>query len=104
MQPDICIICDPSKLDDDGCLGAPDMIIEIASPSTIKMDTHEKFLLYEKHGVKEYWIVYPKDKAVNAFILQENRKYDNGHLYERKGTIPVHIFDGHLIEWDDIFP
>jgi len=85
VQPDICIICDPSKLDDDGCLGAPDMIIEIVSPSTAKRDTNEKFLLYEKHGVKEYWIVYPKDKAVNAFILQENGKYDNGHLYERKG-------------------
>ena len=103
VQPDISIICDLSKLDEDGCLGAPDMIVEVLSPSTAKKDWTEKFFLYEEHGVKEYWIVHPKDKAITVFLLQENGKYNAGILYERKGTIPVHIFNGYLIDLSDIF-
>jgi len=104
VQPDICVVCDLSKLDDAGCCGAPDMIVEIFSPSTGKRDTHEKFMLYEGAGVKEYWIVYPKDKAVNVFILQDDGKYNDGHVYEDDGKIPIHIFDGYSMEWKDIFP
>jgi len=103
VQPDICVICDLSKIDDRGCCGAPDMIVEILSPSTLKNDTIVKFALYEESGVKEYWIVQPKDKAINVFLLQENGKYDNGTLYELKGKVPVHVFDNHLIDLDDIF-
>ena len=103
VQPDICVICDLSKLDEEGCCGAPDMIVEILSPSTLKRDTIEKFTLYEEFGVKEYWIVHPKDKAINVFLLQENGKYDNGTLYELKGKVPIHTFDNHLIDLDDIF-
>jgi len=104
VQPDISVICDLSKLDEDGCLGAPDMVVEVLSPSTAKKDWNEKFFLYEKHGVKEYWLVHPKDKAVTVFLLQDNGKYDAGTLYERKGSIPVHIFDDYLIDLDAIFP
>jgi Uma2 family endonuclease len=103
VQPDICIVCDLSKLDERGCCGAPDMIIEILSPSTSKKDLNDKFALYEEHGVKEYWIVHPNDKAVNVFLLQENGKYDDGALYELEGKVPVHIFDNYLIDLDDIF-
>ena len=104
VQPDISVICDLSKLDEDGCLGAPDMVVEVLSPSTAKKDWNEKFFLYEAHGVREYWIVHPKDKAINVFLLQDNGKYDAGVLYERQVKIPVHIFDGYLIDLDDIFP
>jgi Uma2 family endonuclease len=103
VQPDICVICDLSKLDERGCCGAPDMIAEVLSPSTAKKDMTEKFTLYEEHGVKEYWIVYPKDEAINVFILQEDGKYDAGTLYEFEGKIPVHIFDDYLIDLSDIF-
>ena len=103
VQPDICVICDLSKIDDRGCCGAPDMIVEILSPSTLKKDVTEKFDLYEEHGVKEYWIVHPQDKAITVFLLQENGKYDAGTLYEREGKVPVYIFDNHLIELTDIF-
>ena len=103
VQPDICVICDLSKIDEFGCCGAPDMIVEILSPSTLKKDITEKFALYEESGVKEYWIVQPKDKAINVFILQESGKYDAGTLYELKGKVPVHIFDNYLIDLDDIF-
>jgi Uma2 family endonuclease len=103
VQPDICVVCDLSKLDEYGCCGAPDMIVEILSPSTAKKDLTEKFDLYEEQGVKEYWIAHPKDKAVSVFILQENGKYDEGTLYERSGKIPVYIFNNYLIDLDDIF-
>jgi Uma2 family endonuclease len=101
VQPDICIICDPSKLDERGCLGAPDFIAEIQSLSTAKYDLNEKFNLYEAVGVREYWVVFP-DKAVQVFLLQSDGKYDNGTLYET-GKVPVHIFDGIEIDLNDIF-
>lgn len=103
VQPDIFVVCDLSKLDEDGCCGAPDMVVEILSPSTARKDMTEKFVLYEANGVREYWIVYPKDKAVHVFLLQDDGKYDAGHIYERLGKIPVHIFNGYLIDMEDIF-
>ena len=103
VQPDICVICDLSKLDVRGCCGAPDMIVEILSPSTLKKDMVEKFALYEEFGVKEYWIVHPKDKAIHTFLLQEDGKYNAGTLYELEGKVPIHVFDNYLIELNDIF-
>jgi Uma2 family endonuclease len=103
VQPDICVICDMSKLDKRGCCGAPDMIVEVLSPSTTKKDTTEKFTLYEESGVKEYWIVHPEAKAINVFLLQENGKYDAGVTYEWEEKIPVHIFGNYLIGLEDIF-
>ena len=103
VQPDICVVCDLSKLDDRGCCGAPDMIVEILSPSTIKKDVFDKFALYEEFGVTEYWIVHPMDKAISVFLLQENGKYDEGTTYELEGKIPVNIFNNYLIDLNDIF-
>jgi len=103
VQPDISIVCDLSKLDKRGCCGAPDMIVEILSPSTLKKDVNEKFNLYEEHGVKEYWIVHPEAQAINVYILQKDGKYNDGTVYEYEGKVPVHIFDNTLIDLKDIF-
>ncbi|MDR1022825.1 MAG: Uma2 family endonuclease [Prevotellaceae bacterium] len=100
VQPDVCIICDPSKIDDRGCLGAPDFIAEVQSPSTAKYDLSEKFALYEASGVREYWVVFPA-VGVQVFLLQPNGKYDEGTTYEA-GKIPVHIFDGLEIDLEEI--
>jgi len=102
VQPDICVICDPSKIDDNGCIGAPDMIVEIQSFSTAKYDLNEKFKLYETFGVSEYWVVYPREVGIEVFLLQSDGKYDNGTRYER-GKIPVTIFNGYEINFEDIF-
>jgi Uma2 family endonuclease len=103
VQPDICIICDESKLDDKGCLGAPDLIIEIVSLSTVKKDVEEKFNLYEESGVKEYWIVQPNDETVTVFHL-ENGKYQHKGIYTRGSKVEVGIFKGKLdIDLDDVF-
>ena len=106
VQPDIVVICDPSKLDDSGCIGAPDLIVEVNSPSTSKRDLNLKFNLYETAGVKEYWIVYPDAKAVNVFILQPNGKYDDGKTYEvLRGTtkVPVKTLKGLVIDLEELF-
>ena len=103
VQPDICVICDLSKIDKRGCCGAPDMIVEILSPSTLKKDITEKFALYEEFGVKEYWVVLPESEAITVFLLQENGKYNDGTTYEWEGKIPVYVFNNYLIDWNDIF-
>ena len=103
VQPDICVVCDFSKIDERGCCGAPDMIVEILSPSSGKKDLTEKFVLYEESGVKEYWIVYPDSKAITVFLLQSDGRYDAGTVYELEGKVPVYVFDNYLIDLDDIF-
>jgi Uma2 family endonuclease len=103
VQPDICVICDLSKLDDKGCIGAPDLIVEILSPSTTKHDRVTKMKLYEEFGVREYWIVNPKTKTVYVFLLQPNGKYDSEVKYECNQKAPVHIFEGLEIDLKELF-
>jgi len=73
VQPDLCIICDEEKLDERGCNGAPDLVIEILSPGNSKKEMGIKFNLYEEAGVKEYWIVAPTEKAVFVYYLQNDK-------------------------------
>ncbi|NGZ89450.1 Uma2 family endonuclease [Psychroflexus maritimus] len=89
VQPDICLVCDLEKLDEAGCLGAPDLIVEILSASTAKKDYNEKFNLYEENGVKEYWIADPANKSIEIFSLM-NEKYESLGLYiENEGITEV---------------
>jgi Uma2 family endonuclease len=75
VQPDLCVICDPSKLDDRGCNGAPDLIIEILSPGNSRTEMKDKFELYQEAGVLEYWIVSPIEKMIQVFKLNEQGIY-----------------------------
>lgn len=102
VQPDICIICDLTKIDSKGCLGAPDLIVEIISPSTAKKDMNEKFNLYEENGVKEYWIVSPDSNAVDQYYLVDN-KYERKDLYVKGQTIASTAFPDLKINLGDIF-
>lgn len=86
IQPDICVICDLEKLDDRGCVGAPDLIIEVLSTSTMKKDYNEKFNLYQENGVKEYWLVNPEAKSLQIFFL-ENEEYHEFDTIEDKDEI-----------------
>jgi len=102
VQPDICVVCDPLKIDKRGCLGAPDLVIEVQSFSSARYDLTEKFDLYEASGVREYWVVFPYEEGVMVFLLQPDRKYDQGTKYE-SGKVPVHIFGDYEIDFMDIF-
>ncbi|KAA5807943.1 Uma2 family endonuclease [Thermoanaerobacterium thermosaccharolyticum] len=103
VEPDIAVVCDKSKLDNEGCKGAPDLIVEITSPSTARRDRVEKFNLYEKNGVKEYWIIEPELKIVNVFTLQENNRYGRPEIYTEEDKIKVYIFDDLVIDLKDVF-
>ena len=103
VQPDICVVCDLSKIDAKGCIGAPDLIVEVLSPATLKYDWNYKFNLYERSGVKEYWIVDPRAKEVNVFLLQPEGNYDLGTTYECNQKAPVHIFKGLEIDLNELF-
>ncbi|MDR1595248.1 MAG: Uma2 family endonuclease [Prevotellaceae bacterium] len=105
VEPDVCVIFDPSKLDERGCLGAPDLIVEIllSCNNTAKRILNEKFHLYEATGVREYWVIYPEKEMLKVFILQDNGKYDNGTVYVKKGKAPVHIFEGLSIDLKKLF-
>ena len=75
VQPDLCVICDPAKLDDRGCVGAPDLIIEILSPGNSRTEMKDKFELYQEAGVLEYWVVSPIERMVQVWKLNEQGFY-----------------------------
>lgn len=102
VRPDISVICDPSKLDNLGCKGVPDLIIEILSPSTQRCDRVVKFNLYRKAGVREYWIVDPDGKTAQSFIL-ENGYYIPKEVGLPGEKMPVQIFEDCVMDLVPVF-
>ena len=102
VQPDICVICDRSKLDTQGCLGSPDLIIEIVSQSSTKTDVKDKFALYQENGVLEYWIVRPSENTVEQFYL-ENEKYVFKATYVKEDIISPVLFPDLEINLEEVF-
>lgn len=102
VQPDICIICDQSKLDEKGCLGAPDWIIEIVSPGNTKREIDDKFEIYQENGVREYWIVQPTDETVTVFDLEE-QSFQFRKIYNNVDQAVVGIFPGFTIDLKGVF-
>ena len=103
VQPDISVFCDKNKLDDKGAVGAPDLIIEILSPSTAAKDLKEKFFLYESIGVKEYWIADPYNETLTIYIRGEDKKYPRGVVYAEKDKLKVNIFSDLEMNIEEIF-
>ena len=102
VQPDICIICDQSKLDERGCIGAPDWIIEIVSPGNTKKEIDDKYFLYEENGVREYWIIQLTDETLTVFDLK-NAKYQFRKIYNNVDKAPVGIFPGFEVDLVEVF-
>jgi len=73
VQPDLCVICDPEKLDDAGCIGAPDWVVEVLSKGNSKKEMKAKFAAYEEAGVREYWVVQPEYSNVLVYALENGR-------------------------------
>ena len=100
VEPDVSVICDPNKLTDRGCSGAPDLIFEIVSPASRKMDYSLKNMIYSQAGVREYWIVDPKRETVLCYFFEGE---DYPQMYTFDDIIPVMIYDGKLeINFADI--
>jgi Uma2 family endonuclease len=103
VQPDLTVICDPSKITEKGCEGVPDLIIEVLSPSTAKKDRGQKKRLYERAGVKEYWIVDPSNQTVEVFMLSDQGMYKEAGLYGKEDEIKVGLFEVLSIDLNTIF-
>lgn len=103
VQPDIVVICDSSKLDEKGCKGAPDLIIEIVSPASASIDNIKKMELYEKNGVKEYWIVHPIYKIITIHKITENGLYGKPEIYSEEDKIKVELLKGLTIDLSLVF-
>lgn len=101
VQPDVLVVCDSSKLDRRGVRGAPDWIVEVLSPSTAGHDQIRKRQLYERHGVREYWLVHPIDRVLTVYRLQD-REYGKPELYELRGETAVGALPEIVIQWDDL--
>ena len=101
VQPDLLVVCDGEKIDDRGCKGAPDMVIEILSPSTAAHDRFRKFNAYQNAGIREYWIVDPDYRTVQVHILENGRYFIKIHGETDK--IPVFVLEGCEISLPDVF-
>jgi Uma2 family endonuclease len=102
LEPDIVVVCDPAKLDKKGCTGAPDLVIEILSPTTARHDKVVKFNKYQHAGVREYWIVDPDTKTIQVCVL-ENGRYILSSYDEDTGTVPVSALPGCGIDLRAVF-
>ena len=94
VEPDISVICDSDKLDDRGCIGAPDWIIEIVSPSSQRMDYMTKLFKYRTAGVREYWIINPMTETVQTYLFEG---IEDSVQYTFNDEIPVGIYPGFKI-------
>ena len=102
VQPDIIVVCDPKKLEKKGCVGAPDLVVEILSPATAKLDWNDKFKLYEAAGVREYWIVHPEEQFVHVFRLVDGKFQFNG-AYFAEDSVKIGIFEDVTIDLKNVF-
>ena len=103
VQPDLCIICDKTKIDELGCLGAPDLIVEILSPGNSRKEMRVKYELYEESGVREYWVADPERQTVHVFGLNENEVFESKKIFVSDDVMHSFIFPDLLIDLNEIF-
>lgn len=103
LQPDICIICDTSKIDGRGCIGAPDIVIEILSPGNNKTELIHKYEIYEEFGVKEYWVVSPGDKTLLKYTLNKEWKFQSSKLFTLNEKVYSEVLQGFELDLDEVF-
>jgi Uma2 family endonuclease len=103
VQPDICVVCDLSKLDERGCIGAPDIVVEILSPGNNRKELKNKYEVYEEAGIKEYWIIHPQEKTFFKYLLDENGKYQSSHLLTLGDEVSSDILPSFVLKLDEVF-
>jgi len=101
VQPDIMVICDKTKIAEEGCRGAPDLVIEILSPSNTALEMERKRSLYRKAGVREYWVVDSRDNRITVYCFKDGATFTN--TYEASDTIPVDVFSPFSITLEQVF-
>jgi len=102
VQPDLCVICDPEKIDERGCLGAPDIVVEILSPSNNRKELKNKYEAYEESGVKEYWIVSPQDYTFLVYTLV-NGSFVPSRLMTEGDVVRSEVLPGFVLDLEALF-
>jgi len=100
VQPDITVVCDEKKRGSEGCRGAPDLVVEILSPSNSAIEMQRKFGLYQRAGIREYWVVDPENKELTIYRFGENLGF---HVYKGGDTVTSTVLTGLRIVLDQIF-
>ena len=103
VQPDLSIICDLDKLDERGCKGTPAVVIEIISPSTAKKELNEKFNLYERSAIPEYWVVFPGLNVIVVYSLDDEGKYQKTGEYAANQVLTSPLFPGLEVKLEEVF-
>ena len=104
VQPDICVVCDEKKFTEQGCNGAPDLVIEILSPGNSKTEMREKYAVYEESGVKEYWLIDPANEAGIIYTLDKKGKYIGSPFYTSGQQMKSKVIKGFKFDVENIFP
>jgi len=102
LQPDVCVVCDPAKLDKRGCLGAPDIVVEILSPGNNAKELKTKYEVYEEAGVQEYWVVSPQDNTFLVYILT-NGKYVPLRTMVAGDVFASSVLEGFSLDLTELF-
>jgi Uma2 family endonuclease len=102
LQPDLCVICDASKIEERGCLGAPDIVVEILSPGNNAKELRNKYEVYEQSGVKEYWVVSPQDKTFLIYTLH-NDKFQPSRLMAPGDVVSSAALPGFTLDVEELF-
>ena len=102
LQPDICVICDTSKLDDRGCIGAPDIVVEILSPGNNSKELKNKYEIYEESGVSEYWVVSPQDQTFALYRLEAGT-YQSSRLMVAGDIVTSTVLPGFTLNLSELF-
>ena len=101
MQPDVLVVCDPTKIGEKRVRGAPDLVVEVLSPATAGHDMVLKRRIYEQAGVREYWLIHPIDRVLTVYRL-EDREFGKPDVQELKGETAVGVLSGVTIQWDTL--
>ena len=103
VQPDICVVCNPDKIDSKGCVGAPDLVVEVLSPGNTDKEMKEKFEIYEENGVKEYWLVEPDHQIVLVYKLNDEGKFIGLKPFVASEILTSGVVEGFEVLVGDIF-
>jgi len=103
FQPDICVVCDLTKLDDRGCVGAPDIVVEILSPGNNKKELRNKYEIYEEAGVQEYWIFWPESQTFMKYTLDETGKYVPSRILTGGDEVTTPVLPGFVLNLEEVF-
>ncbi|EKB48982.1 hypothetical protein B879_02398 [Cecembia lonarensis LW9] len=102
VQPDICVVCDLEKLDERGCVGAPDLVVEVLSPGNKQLELQHKYEVYEESGIKEYWLVDPESQTLLIYTLVQG-KYQSSRLMTLGDIAKSAVIKGFALDLTDYF-